>query len=339
MEGINNMNNKSKFFKIGLLSITSISILYACSKGSNENSSQQNNQTSSELNKQTFLFATSKKSNSVFACPLDNETGIVGECKVTGSNFNEPSSLAVVANKYMYVANKDSVTKCEFNASTGQLTNCAPAGIHLVPQIGNYDYNVRTYKNEYIYFLGNNYGENNKKCEINQKTGELSSCVDFQLENTNLTDMVVNGEYAYIVSAAGKYILSASIDKFGKLSNPSFGYGQLPNLNGIAILKQGNPSKPYLYYANVSGTIEFCTINETNGQLTNCPIPEQVTHIDAPKEIKFHNGRAFVLSKMHKTISSCDVSKITSIDGGILNKCSETKTVSEFDDFLIKDPS
>ena len=331
---------KLNLLKTCLLSVTAISILNGCSKESLSNSNHDNS-LANEKNKNTFFYAVSKADNEVIACPIDEVSGSLGNCIPTGTNINKPTSLAI-SNNHIYVTNSGtaSITKCEIDPKTGLLLGCAKTGPYLATH-QNENYKIRFQNMNNIYIISDTQFTALQKCGVDNTSGEITGCK--QIYNSNAGNgIAISGNSVYSTKST-PLLVKYDLDTNGDFLNYSVIFNNisyyLNSPQGITTYSPKGSTKTYLYLANEKTRddklvyLQSCEI-KNDGSIPSCINPVENSSIDYANEIQFLKNKPYVLSRVNKSLTSCD---IRPMDDAFIN-CKTNPTGSGFEDFTLKLP-
>lgn len=211
-----------------------------------------------------FSYAANASSNNITICSFNDFP--TATCSTTdgGGVFDSPRT-AYIHNGYFYTLNYNNsqVIKCNVNASTGALSNCASTGSGFNKPLGS-----MTISNGYAY-IPNSSGntQNISICAVSPQDGSLSSCSTFSNSSfSSPSGVAVSGAYAYIISVWNDGVVACVIDSTT---------GGLSDCKTNNVLTASTPSgltifNGYLYVnAHSPDQVVKCTIGD-NGTVYDC---------------------------------------------------------------------
>lgn len=144
------------------------------------------------------------------------------------------------------------------------------------------------------------------KCTVDSATGALMNCGMPATGFVNPTDIVINGNNAYIASFGGNTVHHCTIDANGDLSAcTNAGVTGMNGPTDIAI--QGTTA----YIVNFgSNTISKCAIDATSGALSGC-VDSGALGLNSPIGLDIRNGFAYVTNVADNSVSQCTIDGVT----------------------------
>ena len=262
--------------------------------------------------KAAYAYVSANSLNKIFYCNVNLATNALSGCEEAGSGFNSPSALLINGNN-LYIGNKNNgnITKCligaDYNLSGCNVlsTNAEYSDSHDIKIVGKYLYLTSYFNNK----IG--------KCVFNDVDGSISGCVTTGDDIVYPDSIEFKGSKAYISMGDGRHGASVcNVDPTtgnisGCVRSTAFGSGWSPTLIDIINITNG-PS--YIYIPNEDKYLSRCVI-AANGDLSDCKDSE--AGISNPYQVKYFNGKLYVMSRNLGTLSSCEVN----IQTGTLSNC------------------
>ena len=262
--------------------------------------------------KAVYAYVSANSLNKIYYCNVNLATNALSNCKEAGSGINSPSALLINGNN-LYIGNKNNgnITKCLIGADnnlsgcTVLSTNAGYSDSHDIKIVGKYLY-LTSYFNSKI-----------GKCVFNDTDSSISGCMTTGDDILHPDSIEFKGSKAYISMGDGRNGASVcNVDPTtgnisGCVRSTGFGSGSSPTLIDIIHIKNG-PS--FIYIPNEDKYLSRCII-AANGDLSDCKDAE--AGIPNPYQVKYFNGKLYVLSRNLGTLSSCEVN----IKTGTLSNC------------------
>ncbi|MDQ5920062.1 MAG: trimeric autotransporter adhesin [Pseudomonadota bacterium] len=266
-----------------------------------------------------IVYITNGVHNNVSQCTLDQTTGALANCGVTGDIFKNPMGIAV-NNGFAYIVNNESatVTQCKINTITGIFSNCVSTGANTKTYTGVSYYNhptAITINNGFAYIL-NQTGNSVTQCIVNQKTGALTNCIVSNELFDSPMAVTVNNGYLYVANNQSDSVSKCTVDTTtGSLNNCTTTGTGFNKPSSIVI------SSEFAYITNQeSGTITKCSVDSTSGVLSSCA--QAASGFFSPAGIAISNGVIYITNQSNGTISKCSFDKTT----GTVSNCGVDST-------------
>ena len=246
-------------------------------------------------------------------CPY-NTNGTIGACVTTGSNYTYAGGMAVNStspNFYISDSNANTLDTCPINAD-GSLGAC------VVDQtVSSVETLALNPSSTILYSTGLVNGVD--YCPINSD-GSIGTCATTGSGPNSFTEgIAINAAntFAYITYPIPGDVYLCPINPNGSFGTCVSGATGFHAPTQVAI----NAAKEVLYVTNANNnTISVCTINSTDGTLSNC-VSANATGLSTPTGITVNSAgtMAYIASSVSGTITLCNVA-----NDGTFSSCSTT---------------
>ncbi|MCL9683023.1 lactonase family protein [Legionella maioricensis] len=204
--------------------------------------------------------------STVVLCQVNNGTGALSGCAITGSGFNGADGIAInPAGTLAYVSNAgaDNVSLCQVDSITGALGNCGPTGngFHIPSDMTLNPLGTIAYVSDLANYVS--------ICPVDATTG-LLSCHNrvggfSQPEGITLHP---SGQFAYLTNNGSNNISVCKVDVItSNLHSCSITGGRFDGFGNLAFNNLG--SRAYVPIAD-TGRVSVCFVNQNNGTLSLC---------------------------------------------------------------------
>lgn len=241
---------------------------------------------------------------------LDNNVVQAGGTTYQLSNIQADhtvrATFIAASPRFAYVGNLGSdVIKCDVNASTSALSNCAATGSGFLGPVGIAINSAHT-----LAYIANLNSSSISQCSVDSSTGTLSACTDAGATSLNLPlSITLNSAnaFAYIANLSGDSITQCAVDSgTGALS--SCVDSGATSVQAPQALKL-NAAGTFAYIATASGlNLVKCSVNAGTGALGTCAATGAGFNGTDGIEIDASGTVAYVANSSDGTISKCNVS-------------------------------
>ena len=226
-------------------------------------------------------------------------------------------------------ADTGSVLRCDLDAASGNLSNCADsgAGTTLSGPIS------LALTDKYAYILNFPVGgdpltnpnvETITQCSLDSATGALSNCVNSGANETAfIFDFAINGNFGYTLKRFGNQIMQCGLDATtGALSN----CGEIAGITGLhePLNMAFKDSRVYIANADLSASsVSVCSVASDTGVISDCkdanasPYNFNPTTTDdngntvpkgvGPTGIAIKGSTAYIVSSDNKNVIRCEI--------------------------------
>jgi DNA-binding beta-propeller fold protein YncE len=172
---------------------------------------------------ETHAYITNFNNSTITLCDMNSTTHDLTGCAQTGNVFLNPQGLILnAANTRAYIttynrngqANNINVMKCDVSPGTGELDNCVNSGAALAGQTVYGAESIALNAGEMYAYITLKDPQAVMKCDVDASTGNLSACVNQNLQGLNFPAGIAitsDNSFVFIVNASNNEVITCSV--------------------------------------------------------------------------------------------------------------------------------
>lgn len=279
-----------------------------------------------------FIYITngSVSTSTVTLCSLNDVTGIMSNCTITGNDFASPIGITVNHKKtYAYVTSyteDHTVSVCQTNPANAALENCRETGSTYDSKFIALNSTDTFAYISYYKIIGSTINHLVDLCSIDQGGG-LTNCAPTGSGFNGAGGIAINpaGDIAYVTNNLTNNVSSCEINRStGELSNCIIALENIISPWRITL----NTNGTYAYITtNANSDVTRCTVEMNTGHLSNCILTANGTFGGSGNiAINTSNTKAYIPNSIADSISICS---IDNSNGELINCINSDITVMD----------